>query len=751
MKVPAHVTTAILIIICALASLSVSHAEELAIDAELGAPLPADLHRYLGEAKAQAELDKRFARKLSLTDRLEDTQFNYDVLFYDVFIKVDDTAESVSGDIRFVALAAADGVTEVQVDLNANMVVDDITGPVGTISYTRSDDVITVGLGQTYDLGDQMEFTVSYHGQPQAGGFKAFSFGDYYGERIISSLSEPYYARSWWPCKDRMDDKPDSFDIAIEVDTVFYVGSNGVLDSIIGASPNTHTFYYRERYPMAAYLFSVAICDFEVWTQQYRYNGGADSMPIVHAVFPDKYVQSQDTWGMTPVFMTALVESFGPYPFLQEKYGHANFDWGGGMEHQTMTSMGGSAFYWSIIVHELAHQWWGDMITCESWQDIWLNEGWASYAEAVYQLEAVGWDSYRNYMGQMAYTGGGTVYAEDTTSVSAIFHGGLSYDKGAWVVHMLRGVLGEEAFANGIYDYYHSEYQYGALTTEEFKNLFELSSGVELDYFFDQWIHGEYRPNYNWYYATEPSGSGQNLYIMIEQVQTTSPEMFTMPVEFLVDFQTMPSDTVSGMVDADRKLLKFYVSDDVDTVIFDPAYWILKYESNLAWDLFLTTLDEDLSEGFIYVEYEDTIHALGGGGAHTFALAGGNLPPGLTLAADGTISGVPSDTGSYTFTVAVSGDGGGSDSANSTIHVASQCCGEFTSGYTGNTNRSTDGLMTLSDITLLIDRIYVTGGPLECDADGNVNGSVDDKLTLSDIAHLIDHVYINHGQTARCR
>ena len=218
-------------------------------------------------------------------------------------------------------------------------------------------------------------------------------------------------------------------------------------------------------------------------------------MIITHYSYPERFNSSRkalldETSAMIEVFS----QKYGEYPFVDEKYGHANFAWGGGMEHQTMTSMGASDFGFSepVVVHEAAHQWWGDMITCESWSDIWLNEGWASYAEADYYLEKNGWFAYHNYMNSMAYTGGGTIYVYDTTNVWNIFHGGRSYDKGAWVVHMLRGVLGHEAFYQGVEAYYNSEFQHGAADTEDFRDVFEAATGVELDWFFEEWIYGTF-------------------------------------------------------------------------------------------------------------------------------------------------------------------------------------------------------------------------------------------------------------------
>ena len=466
---------------------------------------PSQLHEELAKGKAEALGRERAIAQLAAMEALS-TQTNYDVLLYDIYIRVNDTTEILDGRVVFLAAAAEPGVGEVEVDFYSNMVVDSIISASGPLGYTRVGNTVTVTLDRTYDTGEEFEFSFYYHGHPVETQLQAFSFDWYGGRKAISSLSEPYSARTWWPCKDRMGDKADSFKIAIEVDTSFYVASNGTLDSVVEVSANSHTFYYTEHYPMATYLFSVAIHPYVVWTDEWVHSGGQDTMPLIHAVYPDRYDYSLTHYDVTPQVLDVLSDNFGMYPFVEEKYGHANFNWGGAMEHQTMTSMlGAGSFGFSepVIVHEAGHQWWGDMITCESWHDIWLNEGWASYSEALYYWDIEGWESYISYMYGMAYYGGGTVYCDDTTSVGRIFSGALSYDKGAWVVHMLRGVLGDSLFFEGIDAYYNSEHQHKAATTAKFQEVWETATGVDLDWFFEEWIYGEYFPRYVWQYTAQ--------------------------------------------------------------------------------------------------------------------------------------------------------------------------------------------------------------------------------------------------------
>jgi aminopeptidase N len=170
----------------------------------------------------------------------------------------------------------------------------------------------------------------------------------------------------------------------------------------------------------------------------------SDSVPVVHYLYPE-LAGNAGAFGVTVPAMGDLASRFGPYPFPEEKYGQALFPLGGAMEHQTCTSMGGWAAYggWEwIIVHELGHQWRGDMVTCASFHDVWLNEGFATYGEALGQEVEGGVGAYHAAMAGNAYWGGGTVYVENPEA-DDIFDYGLSYQKGAHVLHMLRHVVGD--------------------------------------------------------------------------------------------------------------------------------------------------------------------------------------------------------------------------------------------------------------------------------------------------------------------
>jgi hypothetical protein len=688
------------------------------------------IHQQMSMAKSRALLNERYLEQRIATAPMANTQTNYDVGLYDVFMRINDTTEIIYGRVKMIAKAAEDNVSQVQIDFYGNMAVDSITWPGGTRTFTRLSNVVTVDLDHAHNTGEEFEVTMYYHGHPTEDGFQAFAFDTRVSGKVITSLSEPYFARTWWPCKDRMDDKADSFNIAVQVDSAFYVGSNGTLDSTI-LSTNTRTYYWRVRYPMATYLFSVSCSKYTVWYDKYVYNGGLDTMPIIHATYPDRYTYALPRWGITPNALALLSQTFGPYPFLNEKYGHSSFEWGGGMEHQTMTSMTGTDFGFSepVVVHEMTHQWFGDMITCNSWGHIWLNEGFASYGEAVYYLNRDGWSTYHTYMQSQDYTPGGTIYVSDTSSVGNIFNN-IVYDKASWVVHMLRGVLGEVKFAQAMNAYVNSQYKHGSATTEQFRDVVEAATGEELDWFFQQWIYGTYRPSYQFSWYGEPAaGGGSNLYLHIAQLQTTSPQVFKMPADIAISYLDGTKDTMVVMVDERTEMIKLHVPKQVTLAQFDQNRWILRYLTDQPWNMYIITLSSELHEGQQFHPYRDTIEQRGSQGPLDITFISGTLPPGLSIDGTGIITGIPTDTGTFNYTIKYRDTWGGtSDQVAMSMHITP---GQL---FPGDVNLSF-AQCDLSDLSLLIAKLIIPGQTIPLGKTADVNN--DCIIDLSDLSTMI--------------
>jgi aminopeptidase N len=272
-----------------------------------------------------------------------------------------------------------------------------------------------------------------------------------------------------------------------------------------------------------------------------------------------------------PNMIKILSNLFGEYPFIKEKYGHAEFPWSGGMEHQTCSSMG--SFNESIIIHELAHQWWGDMVTCEDFHNIWLNEGFATYSVALYTEIVYGKNEFQSLMNSTKFFGPGTIYVNDLFDMSAIFSSYLSYDKASWVLHMLRHVVGDDTFFNILKEYYNSGHKFGNINTKSFQDICEKVSGIKLDWFFEQWIFGEYYPQYSVSYKSQNYSDSTHIELTINQKQ--DKYLFKMPID--ININTSNGDTIITIFDSLwAQTFSFTVLGQLQNIELDKGEWILK-------------------------------------------------------------------------------------------------------------------------------------------------------------------------------
>jgi hypothetical protein len=470
------------------------------------------------------------------------------------------------------------------------------------VTFSRSGAVLTVNLDRASTTGETVVVTVDYNGDPAGG---AFGWSSYAGRDMIWTLSEPYGARDWWPCKDLNSDKADSVDITVTVPDNLVVASNGLVVSDVdnGATRTTH---WKSNYPIATYLVSLAIYPYTQYNDWYNPLGGGDPMEVQFFIYPEHVGVVEPNYDLTVPMIGVFAQAYGEYPFVDEKYGHAEFTWGGGMEHQTLTSMGG----WSedLIAHELAHQWWGDMVTCEDFGHIWLNEGFATWSEAYWAEQYYDFATYQEYMSIASYYGPGTIFVEDPLTEN-IFDGNLSYNKGSWVVHMLRGVLGDVDFFDGL-ALYRSSHLYGSATTEQLQEAMDTVRGRDLTAFFQQWIYGDYFPIYTYDWIQGPQPGEITVTIIQEQTDTG---LFTMPIRLRVNTTDGPVDiTVENSLVTEDYVLT--VPGTAESVVLDPDRWILRQVRTEVTDptfdkgiLLVNGVHWDSYGAEIYSAYEDSV------------------------------------------------------------------------------------------------------------------------------------------------
>lgn len=480
---------------------------------------------------------ERFLRLQKISEINYPGDSKIDVTYYKLDLKITYAPNYLSGNVTVNAKVDSSSINTVYLDLTTVLTVDSVLLFGSSTSFTHLDNKITIVLDRNYSLGEALSLQIFYQGVPPRTGFGSFTFDQHNGQPIICSLSEPYGTKDWWPCKDTPADKPDSADIWITVDTSLIPVSNGKLIEIVNNGDGTHTYKWKSSYPIAQYLISLAISNYVEYVNYYVHSP-TDSMPITNYIYPESFTTAKPQVDKTPLMISIFAEHYGEYPFLDEKYGHAQFSWSGGMEHQTISSMG--AWYDGIIAHELAHMWYGDLITCKDWHHIWLNEGFATFSESLYLEATQGSTAYNNEINKRmdnAKIAVGSIYVQDITDFWEIFNYARSYAKGAVVLHMLRGIVGDETFYNILRTYsYHPSVAYGVAITEDFQAIAESIYGSSLDYFFQEWIYGENFPQYTIIWNKYDLGSNHwNLSLRIIQQVNTNPSFFTMPVQIKIN------------------------------------------------------------------------------------------------------------------------------------------------------------------------------------------------------------------------
>lgn len=453
----------------------------------------------LVEAEAKSASSRIYNHRVNLNTG------NYDVTYHKLEFTIDPSVASISGVVT-THFVAKENMNEVTFDLADNMLVSQVLQNGNALTYVQNtDDELVITLQTTVNTGQTGIVEITYSGNPISSGFGSFAQTTHNNDPIIWTLSEPYGAKGWWPCKQDLNDKIENIDVYITTPQFNSEGeeyvavSNGVEQSqtVNGTNKTTH---YKHEFPIPAYLIAIAATNYEVYSHTVPNNG--NPFEIVNYVYPEDFASVQESTAVTVDIMELFSTKFEEYPYASEKYGHAQFGWGGGMEHTTVSFMG--SFGRSLIAHELAHQWFGDKITCGSWKDIWLNEGFATYLAGLVIEDFDGEESFKSWkqgrVNSITSQLDGAVYLadSDTTSVSRIFSSRLSYNKGGMVLHMLRKKVGDANFYQGMQDYLSdTDLAFGYAKTPDYIAKMEAASGQNLSEFFSDWIYNEGYPSYN--------------------------------------------------------------------------------------------------------------------------------------------------------------------------------------------------------------------------------------------------------------
>jgi aminopeptidase N len=546
------------------------------------------------EAETKAALNK-------MLQRVNMNTGNYDVTYHRLELDVDPSQAFISGDVT-TYFEAKENLSEVTFELSDNMIVSQVLQRGNPLSFVQNtNDEIVITLNQVQNVGVLDSLTISYSGNPISSGFGSFEQTTHQGDPIIWTLSEPYGAMGWWPCKQDLIDKIDNLDVYITTpinnpSNEEYIAVSNGLEQSQTTNGSFKTTHFRHQYPIPAYLVAIAVTNYSVYSHTVANNG--NPFEIINYVYPENLVSAQVSTPITVDIMNLFSNLFEEYPYANEKYGHAQFGWGGGMEHTTVSFMG--SFGRGLIAHELAHQWFGDKVTCGSWKDIWLNEGFATYLSGLVIENLDGNNDFINWKtslnNSITSQPGGAVYLtdQDTLSVNRIFSSRLSYNKGAKVTHMLRKKLGDATFFQGMQNYLDdSNLSYGYAKTEDYKSVMETTSGQDLTEFFNDWIYNQGYPSY----AIEWQQTNANqIRISITQTQShPSVSYFEAPVPIRVIGTS--GEVLDLVLDntINNEIFLRAVTFPVSTILFDPEADLISKNNTVTLGIDVIELENKFS------------------------------------------------------------------------------------------------------------------------------------------------------------
>ncbi|WP_046244821.1 M1 family aminopeptidase [Hymenobacter terrenus] len=514
----------------------------------------------------------------------------YDINYYKLDLALENTSVDVAGSVRIQARNGTTNLDTLAFELYPTYTIDSVVveGRRATGMRRVAGDV-SVGLGVAVPTRQLFNALIYYHGTaPSTGPRSALKTNQdaTSGVNVTWSLSQPFFSYEWFPCKQVLTDKADSVDVWVTTSRLNKVGSNGLLERVTPLPGNKSRYEWKSRNPIAYYLISVAVAPYVEYVN-YASPTGGPRIPTLNYLYNQAAIdQAQPQLDLVPTMIENFSNLVGLYPFANEKYGHSLVPESPGtaVENQTMTTI--STFDDVLLVaHELFHQWFGDNVTCASWQDMWLNEGFATYGSYL-ALQTLSPTDAQMFLDQgsglVLSETGGSVQVPDTMDVERIFDQRLSYAKGAFVVHMLRYLLNDDAKFFRALRTYQSTYAGRTARTRDLQRIFEAEAGRSLQYFFDQWYEGEGYPSFE----VRWNQVGNTLYVRTNE--TTSMPTVTPFFDTDVDYQLTYTDgtmqTVRLRQGQPLSGFSVPVTGTVASLIVDPNQWILNGVGSITRD-----------------------------------------------------------------------------------------------------------------------------------------------------------------------
>ena len=582
------------------------------------------LFATIGERRIYAQLPQpnsfcSYAKSSSITAKHPNVHYPshdaYDVHFYFLNLKAEANSNYIEGFTEVLATALAQNLDTVYLELSQSLIVDSVLFNQQSIAFQHSsNDILFFSPPQAIDSASIFIARIYYHGPAHNSGHgQGFNTADsHHGSMVSWTLSEPFYSKDWWPCKQDLQDKADSSWVFVTTNDKNKVGSNGLLTAVVPVGNHQLCYEWKSRYPIAYYLISIAVAEYMEYSF-YTEPINGKSIWMQNFLYPDStmYKSQKMLIDCTKLEMNLLREKYGEYPFAVEKYGNCISPIGGGMEHQTLTTQVNFSFHLSI--HEMGHSWFGDHVTCKYWNDIWVNEGFATYSQYL------GVENFADKATADAFMAGmqsvvmrkpdGSVYVpeDEIENRDRIFSGRLSYYKGAAIIHMIRYLLADDDLFFRVLQEYQKRFAFQSATGEDFKAVLEDVSGQDFDAFFNLWYYGEGFPVYD--FEWNQYANNQLSILALQESSTPKSAFFDMKYRLKVYFTDGSDTTFQIHQQQQEQSILLALTKQVKAVIPNPDSWNLMEVRSVTSGLRIpgqVQIDPNPAHTWAYIRFANT-------------------------------------------------------------------------------------------------------------------------------------------------